>query len=282
MRSNPKNMSEVILPSIKIIQNKNLSWALMDTFDSIQNSVRNSGSFNDLEVQMCFEVCKLYQNSLVLDVGANIGTFSIPLAERVINFNTKVYAFEPQRITFYQLCTNLFLNSLNNVYPFNLACGDEKTLIDIPEIDYQNSKNIGGFSVDEEIRKYKSNLKLTSHQIKTSESFYKVEVNKIDQFLDGEKICFLKVDVKGNEFKVIKGAERVLKNSQFPPVLFEDNDSDLNQMYAKPCFDFLRNLGYDFVKLGDNVLAHNDIFPVRFSFLEKGEGEIEINITLQK
>ena len=55
----------------------------------------------------------------VIDIGANNGNFTIEFAE-LVGDNGKVYAFEPQRIIFQQLCGNVFLNGLDNVYTYNV------------------------------------------------------------------------------------------------------------------------------------------------------------------
>ena len=46
----------------------------------------------------------------ILDIGANIGSYAIPLA-RDLGSNVNVSCFEIQKPVFYQLCGNIFLNS---------------------------------------------------------------------------------------------------------------------------------------------------------------------------
>ena len=55
---------------------------------------------------------------LVLDIGANLGAYAIPVAKKIASARGVVYAYEPQRIVYYQLCGNIFLNSLDNVHAF--------------------------------------------------------------------------------------------------------------------------------------------------------------------
>jgi FkbM family methyltransferase len=48
----------------------------------------------------------------VLEVGANIGVFTVPLA-RFVHPGGRVIAFEPQRIMYQMLCGNLALNAVD-------------------------------------------------------------------------------------------------------------------------------------------------------------------------
>lgn len=50
----------------------------------------------------------------VVDVGGNIGTVTLALAERV-GAGGQVHVFEPQRLVFQLLCANLALNGITNV-----------------------------------------------------------------------------------------------------------------------------------------------------------------------
>mgnify|MGYP001566150124 FL=1 len=57
--------------------------------------------------------------SVIVDVGAHIGTFSIPVARRFPN--ATVYAVEPDAENYHALLHNIALNDLKNVFPLNVA-----------------------------------------------------------------------------------------------------------------------------------------------------------------
>ena len=40
-------------------------------------------------------------------------------------------------------------------------------------------------------------------------------------------ICFIKMDVEENELAVLQGAVETLKNNNYPPIVFECNDTNL-------------------------------------------------------
>ena len=56
----------------------------------------------------------IQKGDIAIDVGANIGTHTLWLANKV-GAEGFVYAFEPQRLLFQTLCANLALNSIQNV-----------------------------------------------------------------------------------------------------------------------------------------------------------------------
>merc|ERR1711972_428246 len=71
----------------------------------------------------------------VLDIGANIGGFTVPLAERV-GPDGEVHAFEPFRKVFQHLNANVALDGLSNVYTYNIALGtkEEEVAAFVPDL----------------------------------------------------------------------------------------------------------------------------------------------------
>ena len=69
--------------------------------------------------------------SKVLDGGANIGAFTVPLAKKVGPLG-QVYAYEAQRVLSQILNTNIVLNQLTNVHIANEALGAHSGSISVP------------------------------------------------------------------------------------------------------------------------------------------------------
>jgi tRNA G37 N-methylase Trm5 len=65
----------------------------------------------------------LRQGDVFVDVGANIGLFSL-VAARHVGQSGKVYAFEPTANIYDRLCENVQLNQFNNILCFQLALSD--------------------------------------------------------------------------------------------------------------------------------------------------------------
>src|SRR6516225_7932523 len=83
---------------------------------------------------------------MILEVGANIGSLTLPFA-RLVRPAGRVIAFEPQRIIYQMLCGNLALNAIDNVLAYNSAVGRHGGSIRVPLIDYTQPGNFGGVSV---------------------------------------------------------------------------------------------------------------------------------------
>jgi len=67
---------------------------------------------------------KIKNNSIVIDIGAHIGVFSILAA--TLGKNIQVYSYEPSEENFKILKRNIRLNNLHNIYPFKLAVSKKK------------------------------------------------------------------------------------------------------------------------------------------------------------
>jgi hypothetical protein len=74
------------------------------------------GEYSESEVSMMRAF--LHGGNTVIDVGANIGDLTVPLA-KIVGNGGRVYAVESNPETFNVLCANLALNGLYNVKPIN-------------------------------------------------------------------------------------------------------------------------------------------------------------------
>lgn len=93
-------------------------FLILNEKETIQKSLLKNGYFEDLPVKICI---KFSDNSTIIDVGSNIGTFSIPVA---LNFpKAKIISIEPQRNVYFHFCSNILINKLQNIYPLNIAIG---------------------------------------------------------------------------------------------------------------------------------------------------------------
>jgi len=158
------------------------------------------GEYSEDEVTLFDTLCQ--KGDTVIEVGSNLGAHTLPLS-KIVGPNGVVIAFEPQRIIFQNLCTNIALNSLENVYCFQKAASSKKGKLFLPQIDYKNEGNFGGVTLQEE-------------------GVEEVEVVKLDKFIQVESLKLIKIDAESMELDVLKGSKKLIK--KFKPYMFVEND----------------------------------------------------------
>ena len=153
----------------------------------------------------------------MLDIGANYGTHSLYIANKIKNLNKggKVYTFEIQPKMLDLLKENIDLNNLNtyiNINHFGLGNNDGEMDLIIPN-DYDLNENPGGISL------YNNNLNEQNHKIKVS-------IKKLDE-LSLSNISVIKIDVEGFELEVFEGGKETIINNK-PVIIIEiwENNKD--------------------------------------------------------
>ncbi len=151
-------------------------------------------------------------NPIVADVGANFGAYSLGLAHAV-GSHGKIHCFEPQRIIFNMLAGSVALNSLTNVFCYNVAVGDREGMVEIPRFDYNQPLNFGSIEFTSEQRE-----KLTQERARpAADQAEFVPLTTLDRFTF-QRLDLLKIDVEGMENQVLDGATQTIKRCR--PILF--------------------------------------------------------------
>lgn len=162
-----------------------------------------------------FIVESLKPGALFLDVGSNLGWFSIIAA----HFAGTVYAVDPQEKMVAQVQKNAALNELTNVHAFCAAVGDATGFVDMPEVGRP------GTAVN-------------------SEAGVKVPVIRLDDYFGDDLMPdVMKIDVEGYEFNVLKGASKVLAHGPAIAIEMHKSMSDFGAS-PKDVFTLLSDHGY--------------------------------------
>ena len=186
----------------------------------IGHSFANYGEFSQLEVELFKQLCK--KGDTIIEVGANIGAHTQFFANSV-GKSGKVLAFEPQRIVFQTLCANMAINSITNVYTYQMALSNEEGEVLIPPIDYSKLGNFGGISLE------------------NAKKGEKVIQKKLDSFIeDIDNLKLIKIDVEGMEEKVLRGAKEIIE--KFKPFLYVEND---RQEKSQALIEYIQSLDYE-------------------------------------
>ena len=188
-----------------------LMYLLNDAY--IGRSLDVYGEYSEGEIDLFRQL--LRPGDVAVDVGANIGALTVPMA-RLVQPGGAIVAFEPQRAIFDILCNNLRLNALSNVSAFRRAIGRTTGTIRVPPLDYQRTDNFGGVALG-------------------GTSGDEVQLVTIDS-LGISRLRLLKVDVEGMEHDVITGARATIERLR-PAVYVENDRAEHSQRLISLLFD---------------------------------------------
>ncbi len=163
------------------------------------------------------------KNSVAVDVGANIGYYTLLLAK----ICKKVYAFEPDKNCFEILVKNIKENKLINVVAMNKAVSDGEGKVKFI-VDKENLGN--------------SRIKSQRDCFAKPRNDVFIETIKIDEIIK-EKVDLIKIDTQGWEPKVILGAKRIIK--KYKPIIFMEYSPQSykeNNLDSKGMINFLKQI----------------------------------------
>lgn len=261
-----------MLPRVDVIDTLHGRFMLLATDDVISRALYRTGVWEPWHLALSETLLAELPLPVVLDVGAHLGSYTVPIARLIAPCGGKVYAFEPQRIVFQQLCGNVFLNRLDNCHLYNIAVGAHDGEVLIPSLDYAQADNIGGLSLDPAIR-----ARQTGHAI-DGEPCEKRLLRRLDS-LDLPAVSLLKIDVEGMEAEVMQGAGRLLEKSGWPPVLFECWSEHSAPWFAEGrqrTLDAFATLGYQTWLLGETGLALHPKCARQFELIETGPQQVRL------
>lgn len=198
---------------------------------------------------MAFALHALREGDLFLDVGANVGSYTL-LACAVAG--ARGYAIEPVPSTFSRLVENVRLNHLEGrVKCLNVAAGRE-----VGRVDFTSDKDT-------------MNRALAPGE--GGEAVISVELSTLDAIVGDELPSVMKIDVEGFEHPVIEGAVETLKKRSLWAVIME-----LGGAGARYGFDEARVIE----RMSDHGFGSYSYDPVRRSLRELGGKNVSASNTL--
>lgn len=246
---------------LKVVNTKHGIFFIINPNETIQKHLLNFGEF---EYHLVSFASSLIRNKpgLILDVGANIGTFSIPLA---IKFpNCQFTAFEPQRMVFHHCVSNIFLNQLSNITASRAAVSDlDLKQIRVPYFDIFENYT-GSVSLDENVILKRTKIEGVAEPGNYAKNYDSVDVVKLDSVVSS-KVSLMKIDVEGMELSVLKSAKRILQDDS-PVILFETWDLPDFVNENKEIYEYLSSIGYQSFKMGNDSVAckKEDLSLIKF------------------
>jgi FkbM family methyltransferase len=148
-------------------------------------------------------------NTLVLDIGANIGTHSIVMAKA--NPTVQIHSFEPMDIHYDLLVVNKNMNNLNNLHCYNVGLGESESIMYQPKLEFDKEGNFGG------------------HGLTYEQTEKEIIIKTIDQY-NLTNVSFIKCDVEGFELNVIKGGIQTIMRNK-PTMIIEVWDTQKEMFF---------------------------------------------------
>jgi len=218
----------------------------------------------DLETAVIIEKC-VKCGDVCVDIGANVGAISFALAKKV-GSPGKVLACEPGEFLFKRFVDNLRLNPGYEkiISPFKMGLSDKKE-VRLWNEDKQNRGNAGFLFID-------------------SNQDERVELVPLDNFFSEQgldRLDFVKIDVEGMEYEVIKGAVQTI--SKCKPVIWYETGFFEKGFWAETLRgdkvvlateNLLRGMGYRFYKLDSGRITETRYPDLKYNTLAVWEGAL--------
>lgn len=185
----------------------------------------------DRQIIELFSAC-IQPEWVVLDVGANVGFWSVPIGRKLKDLGGTLYTFEPVKTNFDRLVEVIRLNGLEGVVrPFNVALGDEEGIIQISMESNNNAKTGNAVILKEESIGETTSARITL-------------LDKLAQEQNIKTCHLIKVDIEGAEFTFLKGAASFIKEHR--PIIY----GEFNVYW-------MRQFGHSFLDIADLTLSWN-------------------------
>jgi FkbM family methyltransferase len=174
------------------------------------------------------EISSLNKNGVFIDIGANIGFYSL-MASLQVGPEGKVFSFEPSPREYWRFLYNIIENKATSIIPFNIGIADKSQLVDfcISETHTGLNKIVGD-----------NNLSVSGRTIK-------VPMMKLDDVIDHynirEDIDLVKIDIEGAELFALQGMQNLLRNNKIRRIIIEITP----ELFAG--YNYCKNDVYDFL-----------------------------------
>ena len=193
------------------------------------------------EMETTFVSSNIRPGDVFVDVGANIGYFSMLAAQ---NQPARVLAFEPVPGTFDLLTRNIRHNNLGEIIePVNMALGSRD----------RTAKSVCALGP-------KNHIEYTLDDDDAGLATVEVRIGPLDGWLKEhasiERVDFIKVDIEGYEYEFLRGARETIRSFR-PMVLMEVEEYRLAKfgVTAEEVFGFMKEAGYEYLRVGPEEIV---------------------------
>jgi len=218
------------------------NFIVEESEDWIENTIIKKGNWDIDTINLAKNFIE--HDSTILDLGTNVGTFIVTLA-KLYKYCTFI-GVEAQKQKFIQLCANLYINNIKNVYPYMGAVTDKLNEKYLTMCIAKNNNNGASRLQCEEI-KTRGNTDISHEE--------KVKALTLDTMDIQGKVTLIKIDVEGHEFNALLGGVELIKK-HLPTIIFESWDHIIHKKPQLFKFFQLHNYCIYRIKHSDYIAVH--------------------------
>lgn len=230
-----------------LLDSSGLIFEVPSLHEPIAHGIFTFGSYERSTIEMIIK--HLPEHGVFIDVGANIGSISIPVA--AIRPDASVIAIEADPQIAEYLRSNVSNNKLTNITVIESLVGS----MDKNQVPFNRAPNekFGMGSVGTKF---------------DTEAIFLRQMTLLRILHEAGEVSpdVLKVDVEGAEYGVFKGAAQLLEGDASPVIIFEFCDWSEQSIVDQSPGDaqkFLIDLGYHMEMLGKNISYQSTKWPLK-------------------
>ena len=159
---------------------------------------------------------KLNANETFVDVGANVGAYTLKIASNYKDKAIKVIAIEAHPGNYKALCKNIEVNKFTNIHAINKAVSDHKGIVKMYERKILKRVQPEWYTTHETISGHKLDKRYS----------LEIECDTLDSILENYTVDFIKIDIEGAEIEALKGATNTLERLHKIIVEIHENNFD--------------------------------------------------------
>lgn len=219
----------------EIIKDSNKNLILLNLDNYIDSIIYFNESYEQKHIEFLYSKFIEYQCRYFIDIGANIGIYSMYFANSA-NLKT-CYSFEPDPNNYAQLNANIFLNKqAQKVKLFNYALSDSSSRGELFIVSEKKDKDIDLGKHNSGMHSLEQNDCRHNHKID-------IDIYRGDDLIDlrNEIIC-LKIDVEGHELNVLKGFKQLLTTNKciLMVEIFEEKFNEVSKFLLQNKFTIIK------------------------------------------
>ena len=147
---------------------------------------------------------RMRKGETFVDVGANVGYYSLKLAQDYANDGVRIIAIEAHPENFKALNKNIELNNFACVISINKAVSSHKGIATLYDrVDTKNRIRSEFYSLSTD---YIHDLNF----VPTDGGSVQVECDTLDNILEEKRVDIMKIDIEGGEVSALEGASKTL------------------------------------------------------------------------